>query len=103
MRRVMKSKTRLITLALVRIELWLLLGKLVQQVVVEHHARDRAGGSSAVAAVLNQDGECELRVFGGREGDEQRMVAVLFPDTALDVRLALLHADHLRGAGLGGD
>src|SRR5205085_947229 len=103
MRRAMKSKMRLITLALVGIELRFFLGDLAQQVIVEHLARNRARGGAAVAAVLHQDRERQLRVVGGREGDEERMVAMLLADAALVVRLSLLHADDLRSAGLGGD
>src|SRR3954466_4930444 len=50
---------------------------LVQQVVVEHLARDRARGGRTVLAVLRQDRERDLRVVGGGEGDEERMVPVL--------------------------
>src|SRR2546421_666081 len=101
MRRDRISKSRLITLLVLvaqgRFHL------LVQQVVVEHRPRDRRRGGAAVAAVLDQDRQRELGIVGRREGDEERVVAMLFLDALLVVALALLHADHLRGAGLGGD
>ena len=57
-----------------------------------------------LAAVLDQERHRELRVVGRREGDEERVVAVLLARCLLlVVLLALLHADHLRGAGLAGD
>src|SRR6185312_8248728 len=70
------------------------------EVVVEHGARDRARRRAAVLAVLHQDRERDLRVVGGREGDEQRVVPVLALQALHVVALALLHADHLRGSGL---
>ena len=78
------------------------LGALAQQVEVEHLARDRRGGRAAVAAVLHQHGERDLRVVGGGVGDEEGVVAVALLHALLVVLLARLHADHLGGAGLAG-
>src|SRR4051794_17120104 len=103
MRRDRMSKRRLITLALVGVQRLLRLRLLVQQVEVENLACDRRGGGAAMAAVLDQDRDRDLRVVRGREGDEERVVAMLFLDALLVVRLALLHPDDLGGPRLGGD
>src|SRR5690242_7795368 len=103
MRREITSKMRLIMLGFAlfaRIDgLWPR-GLLAQQVVVEDLARDRARGRAAVLAVLDEDRHGDLRVVGGGEGDEERVVPVLALQVLLVVLLVLLHADHLRGAGL---
>src|SRR3954469_5615613 len=82
MRRERNSNARLIMLVVVRAVVVrrrgdLRDGQLVQQVIVEHLARDRAGSRCAVLAVLGQDRERDLRVVGGGEGDEERVVPVL--------------------------
>src|SRR6185312_11162397 len=102
MRRVIASKTRLIMLFaafLARVERLGRGGLLAQEVVVEHLARDRPRGGTAVLAVLDQDRHRELRVVGGREGDEERVVPVLALQVLLVVLLVLLHAHDLRRAG----
>src|SRR5574340_674628 len=76
---------------------------LAEQVVVHHLARDRRGRAAAMPAVLGQHHQRDSGLFGGREGDEPGMVAVPLVDFALVVFFALLHGDHLRGAGLAGD
>src|SRR5258708_989093 len=104
MRRERKSKMRLIMFfRLVLAELRPLLGQLAEQVVVEHLARDRRGGRAAVAAVLHQQRHREPGVVGRGVSDEQRVIAVSLLHALLVVLLALLHRDHLRAAGLGGD
>src|SRR5258706_541604 len=84
-------------------ELRPLVGQLAEQVIVEHLARDRGGGRAAVAAVLHQQRHREPGVVRRRVRDEQRVIAVSLLHALLVVLLALLHGDHLRGAGLGGD
>src|SRR5450631_4242443 len=103
MRRVMMSKIRLIMFVVggARIELHLPRRLLAGEVVVEHLARDRPCGAAAVLAVLDEDRERELRIVGGRERDEERVVPMLLLQALLVVALALLHADDLRGPGLG--
>src|SRR5207248_2306318 len=71
--------------------------------VVEHGARERCRGARAEAAVLDDHGERDARVIERRKGDEQRMVAMALGDFRFLVFLALLHGDHLRGAGLAAD
>src|SRR5262249_19596480 len=44
---------------------------------LEHVLRDRRGGVAAVAAVLDEDGEGDLRVAVRREPDEPRVIALL--------------------------
>src|SRR5512142_1030024 len=60
---------------------------LAEQVVVEHLARDRRGGGTPVLAVLHHDAHRDLRVVGGGEGDEERVVPVLLLHAALVVLL----------------
>src|SRR5258708_12847865 len=104
MRRERKSKMRLIMFfGLFLAELRPLLGQLAEQVIVEHLARDRRGGRAAVAAVLDQQRHREPGVVRRGVSDEQRVIAVSLLHALLVVLLALLHRDHLRGAGLGGD
>src|SRR5258706_1082862 len=104
MRRERKSKMRIIMFfRLVLAELRPLVGQLAEQVIVEHLARDRGGGRAAWAAVLHQQGHREPGVVRRRVRDEQRVIAVSLLHALLVVLLALLHGDHLRGAGLGGD
>ena len=55
---------------------------LAEQVVLEHLARDRRGGLRAEAAVLDQHGERDLRLVGGRVGDEPGVVAQALVDLA---------------------
>src|SRR5258706_9082992 len=104
MRRERKSKMRLIMFfRLGRAELRALVGHLAEQVIVEHLACDRGGGRAAVAAVLHQQRHREPGVVRRRVRDEQRVIPVSLLHALLVVLLALLHGDHLRGAGLGGD
>ncbi len=56
-----------------------------------------------MAAVLHQQRHREPGVVRRRVRDEQRVIAVSLLHALLVVLLALLHGDHLRGAGLGGD
>src|SRR6188768_626541 len=102
MRRATTLKMRSITVGLVLAQLLLHQGLFLEQVVVEDLTRDRCRGRPAVAAVLHQQRDRDLRVVGRRVGDEDRVVAVRLLHALLVVLLALLHADHLRGAGLGG-
>src|SRR6187549_3040784 len=90
MRRDRISKTRLITLLVLDDQRLLHHGLLLEEIEVEHLARDGRGGRAAVAAVLHQDRHGELRIVRGSEGDEQRVVAVLLLDLLLVVALALL-------------
>src|SRR5258708_25919345 len=104
MRRERKSKMRLIMFfGLFLAELRPLLGQLAEQVIVEHLARDRRGGRAAVAAVLDQPRHREPGVVRRGVSDEPRVVAAGPPHALLVLALALLHRDHLRAAGLGGD
>src|SRR4051812_7496833 len=105
MRRERNSKARLIMLVVVRAVVVRRRGdfrdgQLVQEVIVEHLARDRAGGRCTVLAVLGEDRERDLRVVRRGEGDEERVIPVLALQPLLVVLLVLLHADDLRRAGL---
>src|SRR5262245_5910272 len=76
---------------------------LAKQVVVKHLARDRRCGGSTETAVLHEDGERDTRLFGRRESDEKRMVAMALGHLFFVVLLVLLDADHLGGAGFATD
>src|SRR5258706_7355864 len=68
--------------------------------MAEPRARDGGGGAPPEPAVLDDRHERNARAFYRREDDEQGMVAVALGDLLLVVLFSLLHADHLRGAGL---
>src|SRR5512139_3271802 len=56
------------------------LGRLAEQVIIEHLARDRCGRRAAVAAVFNQHRQGDARLVGRRESNKPGMVAVAFGD-----------------------
>src|SRR5437016_2122060 len=65
--------------------------------------RERRGSARTEAAVLDDHRERDARALDRREGDEERMVAVALGDLGFLVLFALLHGDHLCGAGLPAD
>src|SRR5262245_10551906 len=71
-----------------------------REIRVEYFARHGRGRATAAAAVLDDDGERNVRVLGGRERDEQAMVAQALVDFRFLVLLVLRHREHLRGPGL---
>src|SRR4051794_18115262 len=75
---------------------------LAEQVVVDHLPRDRRGGSSAEAGILDQHRERDLGILDRRERDEERVIAMPLGGARLVVLFALLDRDHLRRAGLAG-
>src|SRR5919106_5417724 len=61
-----------------------------------------SSGFTAVAAVLYQHDEGDLRILDRRIGDEPGMVAIKIREL-LALQISCLHLDNLRGAGFAGD
>src|SRR5690606_15270510 len=73
------------------------------EIGVQDLPRDRRRGAVAAAAVLDDDPERDPRRLGGRERDEETVIAKPLVDLVLAVPRVLRDGEHLRGAGLAGD
>src|SRR4030067_1736050 len=73
------------------------------QILIHKFARDRCRHGAAVAAILDDYRNSDLRVVDRRESDEQCGIAQMLGGAALHTTFGLTATLHLRGAGLAGD
>src|SRR5260370_6862109 len=73
------------------------------KISLQDGANNEAGGTGAMATVLDDAGDRDLRMVNRSKGDEPAVVAILLRLSGLLDAYTLCFLDDLRRAGFGGD